>query len=185
MAGACRQAMVTPAVHGQNVQAYISNKICALGLDDLIEDSIEQWYMPVYRYGLTNANNMYTDPRLESFANMAFYKNTAVGCHYAECRGHNTARKVITCMYDNVSNNRRNVFKHRHDRHNKAEDPSNAQLEKKYDCELENLALAYAKKCTLVPSNTPTEGENVHSAPYQPDQYAAAKAFSKCKILYN
>ncbi|KAL6732446.1 hypothetical protein Aduo_003206 [Ancylostoma duodenale] len=255
MAGACRQAMVTPALHGQNVQAYISNKICALGLDDLIEDSIEQWYMPVYRCGLTNANNMYTDPRLESFANMAFYKNTAVGCHYAECRGHNTARKVITCMYDNVitpsdfiyqkgfpcridtdcsfygsstcdrttglcrttlhpqpnpqpgptpcppttggmcSNTdmtdtiRRKILQMHNWRRsqlalgnikngkNSYNCPTASNMYKmKYDCELENLALAYAKKCTLVPSNTPTEGENVHSAPYQPDQYAAAKA---------
>ncbi|RCN52261.1 hypothetical protein ANCCAN_01694 [Ancylostoma caninum] len=253
MANACRQAMVTPAVHGQNVQAYVddrfidylelnsyvSNKICALKLDDLIEDSIQQWYMPVYRYGLNDANNMYTDPRLESFANMAFYKNTAVGCHYAECPGHNSARKVITCMYDNVitpsdfiyqkgfpcrtnadcsfytsstcdlttglcgttvrpqPNPQPNpnptpcrvsvnfFFKFRSqlalgnikNGKNSYNCPTASNMYKmKYDCELENLALAYAKQCTLVASNTPTEGENVHSAPYQPDQYAAAKA---------
>ncbi|EYC28904.1 hypothetical protein Y032_0007g3490 [Ancylostoma ceylanicum] len=232
---------------------YVSNKICALKLDDLLEDTIDQWYMPVFRYGVNDANNMYSDPRLESFANMVFYKNTAVGCHYAECPGITGAKKVITCMYNNVitpndviypkgfpcrsdadcsyyasstcdlnkglcgttvnpqpkpqptpcppttggmcSNTemtdtiRRKILQMHNWRRsqlalgnikngkNSYNCPTAANMYKmKYDCDLENLALAYAKQCTLAPSNTPTEGENVHSAPYNADQYAAAKA---------
>ncbi|KAL6732445.1 hypothetical protein Aduo_003205 [Ancylostoma duodenale] len=100
MGTVCRQAMVTPAVYGQNVQAYVTNAIIALPLDTLLEDSVQQWYLPLLRYGLTDTDYKFSDPRLQSFANMVFYKNTALGCHYAECQ--NPPRKVITCMYNNV-----------------------------------------------------------------------------------
>ncbi|RCN25111.1 hypothetical protein ANCCAN_29179 [Ancylostoma caninum] len=48
-----------------------------------------------------------------------------------------------------------------------------------YDCDLENSALAYARQCSLVPSDVgtrPDEGENVHSGSLVPDLEKAAEA---------
>ncbi|EPB70845.1 SCP-like protein [Ancylostoma ceylanicum] len=249
MGAVCRQAMLQPPKYGQNVQAYYTNSIVALPLDDLLQDSVQQWYSPLARYGLTDANYKYTDPRLESFANMVFYKNTALGCHYAECQ--NPRRKVITCMYNNMitpndfiypkgtpcqkdadctvynpstcdlttqlcvttvnpnpnpnppatgmcpnaemTDEIRNEILRMHNwRRTKLAKgniknglnsyycPKASNMYKmKYDCALENSALAYAKQCQLKPSNPQNEGENIHSASLNQNKTAAARTAVK------
>lgn len=90
--------------------------------NDQLQDAVEQWYQPVAQYGLNGSEYKFTDPRLQSFANvrlryftysnplfssllylpsvqLAHYKSTALGCHYAKCQP--PERVVIVCMYNN------------------------------------------------------------------------------------
>nr|AAO63577.1 secreted protein 5 precursor [Ancylostoma caninum] len=96
----CSASLEEPQKYGQNIQAYVTPSIIARPKNDLLEDAVKQWYLPVIYYGQRDAANKFTDPRLYTFANLAYDKNTALGCHYAKCQGPD--RIVISCMYNNV-----------------------------------------------------------------------------------
>ncbi|EYC28912.1 hypothetical protein Y032_0007g3495 [Ancylostoma ceylanicum] len=70
----------------------------AVKKEDQLQDAVEQWYQPVKQYGLNDPDYKFTDPRLQSFANLAHHKTTAMGCHYEKCA--NPDRVVIGCMYN-------------------------------------------------------------------------------------
>ncbi|RCN52264.1 SCP-like protein, partial [Ancylostoma caninum] len=97
MGGACRQA--TPNPNGHNVQAYTTPVMVAIAKNEQLQDAVQQWYQPVIQHGLKDPGNKFTDPRLQSFANLAHHKTTKVGCHYAKCS--KPDRVVIGCMYNN------------------------------------------------------------------------------------
>ncbi|EYC32516.1 hypothetical protein Y032_0003g1624 [Ancylostoma ceylanicum] len=97
---ACSASLADPQKYGQNIQAYTTPSVLALPKNDLLQDAVKQWYLPVIYYGLRDPDNKFTDQRLYTFANLAYAKNTAFGCHYAKCQGPD--RIVITCMYSNI-----------------------------------------------------------------------------------
>ncbi|RCN52265.1 SCP-like protein [Ancylostoma caninum] len=97
MGGACRQA--TPNPNGHNVQAYTTPNMVQIPKKDQLQDAVQKWYQPVIQHGLKDPENKFTDPHLQSFANLAHHKTTKVGCHYAKCS--KPDRVVIGCMYNN------------------------------------------------------------------------------------
>ncbi|ETN81664.1 SCP-like protein [Necator americanus] len=94
----CSAALAEPAKYGQNVQVYETQAVSAVATDELLKDAVKQWYQPVLYYGLRNDGNKYEDKRLYTFANIAYDRNTAIGCHHKKCGD----KVVITCMYSNI-----------------------------------------------------------------------------------
>ncbi|EYC32517.1 hypothetical protein Y032_0003g1625 [Ancylostoma ceylanicum] len=105
---ACSASLPDPQKYGQNIQVYVEPSVMALPKDDLLKDAVKQWYLPVLYYGLRNKDNKFTDPRLYTFANLAYSKNTLFGCHYAKCQ--NPGRIVVTCMYDKIVPNNEVIY---------------------------------------------------------------------------
>ncbi|KIH48475.1 hypothetical protein ANCDUO_21455, partial [Ancylostoma duodenale] len=78
---------------------YVTQATVTLPKGAQLGNAMQQWYQPVTKYGLNTTDTHFTDPRLQSFANIAHYKTTAVGCHYAKCRPPDVV--VIGCAYNN------------------------------------------------------------------------------------
>ncbi|ETN71525.1 hypothetical protein NECAME_19283, partial [Necator americanus] len=62
-----------------------------------IDDVLESWINAGRIYGIQNSENVYNDPRMYTFANMAYAKSLRFGCAYTEC-GVNEAH--ISCVYN-------------------------------------------------------------------------------------
>ncbi|EYC02185.1 hypothetical protein Y032_0101g3352 [Ancylostoma ceylanicum] len=98
---ACVDSIQHPAKYGQNIYTYVTKEIYDLDKKLLITNAVKQWYLPVVHYGLREPNNVYADPRLFTFANLAYDKQVAVGCAYKECPNPST-RGIATCFYNFV-----------------------------------------------------------------------------------
>ncbi|KIH51009.1 hypothetical protein ANCDUO_18908, partial [Ancylostoma duodenale] len=85
---------------------FLLPSVVASPKKDLLEEAVKQWFLPAVQYGLRDSDNKFTDPRLYTFANLAYSKNTALGCHYVKCPD----RVVITCMYNNVVPNNAVIY---------------------------------------------------------------------------
>ncbi|RCN41941.1 SCP-like protein, partial [Ancylostoma caninum] len=103
---ACSASLAEPQKYGQNIQVFSLPSVIASPKNDLLEEAVKQWSMPAVYYGLRDPDNKFTDPRLYEFANLAYSKNTALGCHYAKCGN----RVVITCMYNNIVPNNAVIY---------------------------------------------------------------------------
>ncbi|EYC37208.1 hypothetical protein Y032_0815g2497 [Ancylostoma ceylanicum] len=96
---ACSEYVDVPPKHGQNKYTVSTRSMVALNKNDLIPQVVSSWYRPVMVYGL-NANTKFDDPRLESFANIAYDKNLGVGCYYAACPAGAPTKAVFACVYN-------------------------------------------------------------------------------------
>ncbi|KAK6758463.1 hypothetical protein RB195_015965 [Necator americanus] len=88
----------------QNIRFFKDENLTLLNDKELVDIALSDWYAPVQIFGLHNENNTYNDLRLESFANLIYYKNNDFGCALKRC---NTTSKrtplvaVLICLYAN------------------------------------------------------------------------------------
>ncbi|EYC33123.1 hypothetical protein Y032_0002g615 [Ancylostoma ceylanicum] len=85
-----------------NIKIFNDRNLTSLDDAELIEIALDEWYAPVKKYGLHDKNNTYTDLRLESFANMIYFKNNHFGCTLNRCNTRSSRSPVvaiIVCVY--------------------------------------------------------------------------------------
>ncbi|EPB77687.1 SCP-like protein [Ancylostoma ceylanicum] len=85
---------------------FFMPSVIASPKNDLLQEAVKNWYQSVVYYGQHNQDNKFTDPRLHTFANLAYSKNTAFGCHYTRCPD----KAVVTCMYNNIVPNNAVIY---------------------------------------------------------------------------
>ncbi|KAK6744005.1 hypothetical protein RB195_010981 [Necator americanus] len=64
-----------------------------------IKFALDNWWSRAKQYGVTDAENRYTNGYLYTFANMVFAETTKLGCAYAICG----KELVITCLYNAIA----------------------------------------------------------------------------------
>ncbi|EYC00409.1 hypothetical protein Y032_0116g611 [Ancylostoma ceylanicum] len=95
--------------YGQNIAKYTNDKFIAIAdMKDKIKTAMETWYNPVLYYGLRNRDNIVSDARLYSFANMVYAKTLRIGCAYKEC---NSKKELyVSCIYNLIGGFPNNVL---------------------------------------------------------------------------
>ncbi|RCN37084.1 hypothetical protein ANCCAN_17014 [Ancylostoma caninum] len=86
----------------RNARPDFTENVPLLSDSELVETALNEWYAPVEKYGLHSENNTYTDLRLESFANMIYYKNNMFGCAVNRCNTSSTRTPfiaIVLCLY--------------------------------------------------------------------------------------
>ncbi|KAL6744171.1 hypothetical protein Aduo_017132 [Ancylostoma duodenale] len=85
-----------------NIKLFNDQNHTLLDDAELVKIALNEWYAPVKKHGLHDDNNTYNDLRLESFANMIYYKNNYFGCTLHRCNTGSTRSPVvavIVCVY--------------------------------------------------------------------------------------
>ncbi|ETN83996.1 hypothetical protein NECAME_17293 [Necator americanus] len=67
-----------------------------------IDEALNSWINAGRIYGIQNSENVYSDPQMYTFANMAYAKTLRIGCAYAKCA--NDMEAHISCVYNLVDN---------------------------------------------------------------------------------
>ncbi|EPB76064.1 SCP-like protein [Ancylostoma ceylanicum] len=177
--------------YGQNIAKYTNDKFIAIAdMKDKIKTAMETWYNPVLYYGLRNRDNIVSDARLYSFANMVYAKTLRIGCAYKEC---NSKKELyVSCIYNLIGGFPNNVLYESGTPCKKHTDcttyspstcdkakglcnysgrpprPDGVVCFKIYDCATETEAIKYASTCSLKKSpegDRPGFGENVFIYP--------------------
>ncbi|VDL77203.1 unnamed protein product [Nippostrongylus brasiliensis] len=60
--------------------------------------AMDYWSEPNLNFPIDN-NVTYSDPRLESFANMIYYKSLQIGCSIGTCRREGELQQAVACVY--------------------------------------------------------------------------------------
>ncbi|RCN49172.1 SCP-like protein [Ancylostoma caninum] len=95
--------------YGQNIAKYTNDKFIAIAdMKDKIKTAMESWYNPVLHYGIRNRDNIFSDARLYSFANMIYAKTLRIGCAYKECNG--KKEFYVSCIYNLIGGFPNNVL---------------------------------------------------------------------------
>ncbi|EPB72440.1 SCP-like protein [Ancylostoma ceylanicum] len=85
-----------------NLKLFNDENVNLLSDKELVEIALKEWYAPVEKYGMHNENNIFTDLRLVTFANMVYYKNNVLGCAVNRCNTSSTRTPfiaVVICLY--------------------------------------------------------------------------------------
>ncbi|PIO72569.1 hypothetical protein TELCIR_05492 [Teladorsagia circumcincta] len=83
----------------QRTCAYDGDYVYEAGKHKVIKDAMYQWTMPGEYYAMKKRT--FTDPRLYTFANMAYHANYEVGCNYEQCVDENNfvIEASVMCIY--------------------------------------------------------------------------------------